>query len=105
MRDLSEIPLPDLTTDPQWYGEIWLQYPLSQKIWPMHLSYVRKAVIDLRIIMNDVAFEFFSGPEPQKGVPLKTVFDFKSRLDSWFHTLPDLLTSRMIVLPCHFVFQ
>ena len=103
LKDPPETPLPDPTVDSEWYGEIWIRYKPSPTVSPVHLGCVVKANFDLRIILNDIAFQLFQKPEHQATV--RQAIEFRARLDDWFKHLPDPLTPRKIVLPDHIKIQ
>ena len=105
IQDPPETPLPEPTTDPQWYGEVYIRYSPSQTLWPMHFGYLFKTISELRMIMNDIATQFFSDPQSQRTISIRKVLEFKSRLDDWFKSLPDPLQPQNIVLPCHLTVQ
>ncbi|KAI5867928.1 hypothetical protein GGS23DRAFT_591738 [Durotheca rogersii] len=95
-----QYPLPDPRVDPQWYGEIWVRYPLSQTLFPINLSHVIRTNFDLRKLMNDIAGEVFVVGKPPNATAQK-VLDLKSRLDAWFADLPETLAPTRVVLPDH----
>ncbi|KAL7626163.1 hypothetical protein AAE478_002933 [Parahypoxylon ruwenzoriense] len=100
IRDPPEYPLPDPILDSQWYGEIWVRYPLSQTLFPTNLGCIVKSNFDLRKLMNDIAAEIFEEGRPPK-VTADKILECKSRLDVWFASLPDPLTPTKVVLPDH----
>ncbi|KAI2631054.1 hypothetical protein GGR54DRAFT_628061 [Hypoxylon sp. NC1633] len=100
IRDPPAYPLPDPTLDPEWYGEIWIRYPLSQKIFPINVGCIVKSNFDLRKLMNDMAAELFEEDEPPL-VTAEKILDCKSRLDMWFTELPEPLTPTKVVFPDH----
>lgn len=97
-----EAPDPDL--DPEWYGEVYVRYPLSSTITRMRLGHVMKATIDLRIIMNDIALAQFATHD-LTGLTHRQKVEFKQRLESLMQKLPTSLAPSKIMLPCHFNVQ
>lgn len=91
---------PDPDVDPDWYGEVFVRYPLSRTITRMHLGYVMKATINLRIILNDMSLLQFATKE-QKALTSAQVLAFKTRLDTLMQNLPPVLAPSRISLPCH----
>ncbi|KAI1378381.1 hypothetical protein F4677DRAFT_466122 [Hypoxylon crocopeplum] len=100
IKDPPAYPLPDPMLDPEWYGEIWIRYPLSQTIFPTHLGCTIKSNFELRSLMNDMALEIFDEKEPPRASAEK-ILECKSKLDMWFTNLPDPLTPTKVVLPDH----
>ncbi len=98
IREAPAFPLPDPTVDPQWYGEIWIRYPMSQTVYPVHLGTTIKCNFELRKMMNAMASELFEEDKPPIVTPGE-ILECKSRLDMWFTNLPDPLTPTKIVLP------
>ncbi|ETN39142.1 uncharacterized protein HMPREF1541_05365 [Cyphellophora europaea CBS 101466] len=91
-------PLPDPSEDAQWYGEIWLKYPLSDRLSPSNFAHLLRARCLFRIIMNDFCHAAFS-----KGsrVTLAGAHGFRERLRCWYDELPGPLRPETIVLPGH----
>lgn len=94
-------PAESLPDDPQWYGEIYLQYPLSETLIPMHLGTSFKAKCLLRSIKNDIAQRAFSD-DVAKGDTWLAYAEadlFCSTLTAWFEALPEQLHSSRVVFP------
>jgi hypothetical protein len=100
-----DIPLPDPSADPEWYGEMWIKYPMNQKLLPTYFGYLFKAKADFRVIMNDIALHYFGKSESTPKLNLQKVKGFHSRLRNWYDKLPEPLTARRIVLPSHLMLQ
>ncbi|KAF4470200.1 Zn(2)-C6 fungal-type DNA-binding domain [Fusarium albosuccineum] len=93
---------PDPAVDPAWYGEIWVRYPLNSFVSPTHLGSNTKALMDLRLLMHDMAHAYFGRSVSQeRGPALAQVLGFRSRLDAWFSAFPAPLRYRQIMLPSH----
>ncbi|KAF2652241.1 putative C6 transcription factor [Lophiostoma macrostomum CBS 122681] len=90
--------LPDPSKDSQWYGEVWVKYPMSNHLLPLHFGQVFRATSSFRIIMNEVCQAAYSG---DPGISLRQAREFLSRLKAWFGFLPECLTPKSIVLPGH----
>ncbi|KAL2178768.1 uncharacterized protein P884DRAFT_284140 [Thermothelomyces heterothallicus CBS 202.75] len=94
-----ETPLPDPLEQPQWYGEQWLKYPLSQSRLPTYHGYLFKAIADFWTIINDISVATFSPNRSPVKLPAHQISEFYNRLRAWFHNLPEPLTPKKIVLP------
>ncbi|KAH6642661.1 hypothetical protein C7974DRAFT_385900 [Boeremia exigua] len=92
---------PNPDDDFEWYGEVYIRYPLSPTATRMYLGHVMKATIDLRIIMNDIALEQFASQE-LKPLSSAQLLGFKRRLEAVIQKLPATLSPSRILLPCHF---
>lgn len=94
-----ETPLPSPLLEAEWYGEVWLRYPLSDALWPLQIGCTFKAYSKLRPILCDIGMEFFNKSKIG-ALPIFTkVFAFKSILDDWFTELPSPLAAEKIVFP------
>ncbi|KAM0425507.1 hypothetical protein ACHAPT_009296 [Fusarium lateritium] len=91
-------PLPDPSEDIQWYGEIWIKYPLNHGLSPSCFGHVFRTRCQFRIIMNEVCDAAYS--EGSK-ITLDQAHGFRERLEDWYHNLPGPLQPRTIVLPGH----
>jgi hypothetical protein len=98
-------PLPDPTTAAQWYGELYLQYPLNPIRFPVHHAQLFKAKADLRIIMNDVGLYYFRRDGGRRKPSKEIVERFHARLVAWFDSLPESLLPVAIVLPPQLLLQ
>lgn len=95
-------PLPDPSKDAQWYGEIWVQYPLNQSRSPLHFGQVFRARCQFRIIMNEYCrIAYSEGP----GLTFEKANELCTRLRSWYDGLPGPLLPKTIVLPGHLQLQ
>ncbi|KAK3301063.1 uncharacterized protein B0H64DRAFT_382525 [Chaetomium fimeti] len=94
-----ETPLPDPSERPQWYGELWVRYPLSQSRLPTYHGYLFKALSEFWTIMNEVSTLTFSRQGPSTKLSVDQIFRFYYRLRAWQHNLPEPLTPKKIVLP------
>ncbi|KAF4972199.1 hypothetical protein FSARC_1181 [Fusarium sarcochroum] len=96
-----ETPLPDIKADPSWYGEIWVRYPLSDTPVPTHFGHVARATLDIRSLMHEIASKLFKGKGLDENPSPEAVDGFRSELDYWFSQLPEVLSSKNLVLPMH----
>lgn len=98
--------MPDPGSDPTWYGEILLRYPAVGTIVRMHYGHTFRAVAALRSILIDLSFFAFAGTDRSHQVLTWVEANmFRRRLDNLFGTLPEELTPKKMVYPCHMKFQ
>ncbi|KAJ4357058.1 hypothetical protein N0V95_002796 [Ascochyta clinopodiicola] len=100
IKDPPAFAAPDPEVDSEWYGDIYVRYPLSPTITRMYLGHVIKATIDLRLIVNDLSMLQFVHSE-EKDLSPQQVLDFKARLDALMKQLTANLAPGRISLPCH----
>lgn len=96
------IPLPDPLENPQWYGEVWIRYPLQRVPANYYFAHIFKANSQLRVIMNDICQASF-GHGSQ--FAFEKAKELHSRLEAWYHQLPRCLSPHNIVLPGHYFLQ
>lgn len=94
-----KVPLPDPLEQPQWYGELWVRYPLSQSRSPTYHGLLFKAKADFWKIMNDYSLLTLSQHRYPTKLSVHQIFAFYDRLRAWLDALPEPLTARRIVLP------
>ena len=97
--------MPDLDEEPSWYGELWLRYPPSSTLVPMHFGYVYRAQTELRRIANDIGCIMFEGQKTARSLPASELARFQKVLDDWYNALPEPIKSHKAVLPCQFIMQ
>ncbi|KAL6699759.1 hypothetical protein J3F84DRAFT_361663 [Trichoderma pleuroticola] len=90
--------LPDPSQDGNWYGEIWLKYPLTNTLSPSYFGSVFRAKSHFRIIMNDFCCTAYSEGSQ---VTIEKAYELLKRLKHWYDGLPGPLQPRTIVLPTH----
>lgn len=98
---IAKPPAESLPDDPQWYGDIYLQYPPSETLIPMHLGTSFKAKCLLRRMKNEIAQRAF-GHDAAKGDTWLAYAEaelFCSTLTAWFEALPEHLHSSRVVFP------
>ncbi|OTB20707.1 hypothetical protein K445DRAFT_372281 [Daldinia sp. EC12] len=93
-------PLPDPEADSEFYGETWIRYPMSARLYSVNLGHLIKANFELRHLMNEMALELFEEGKPPR-IDVEKALECKSRLDNWFVNLPDVLSPTKIVFPDH----
>ncbi|KAG5927461.1 hypothetical protein E4U42_002212 [Claviceps africana] len=98
LKNPPEWPLPDFSADPDWYGEIWLQYPPSATLSPSYFAHVIRSRSCFRIIMNEFCRGAYSDGHDMS---LQTANQLHARLRDWYDGLPGPLQPKAIVLPGH----
>lgn len=94
--------LPDPSNDAQWYGEVWVKYPLSHRLFPSYFGQVLRARSQFRLIMNECCQVAYSvGSDTTLG----KAYELLSRLKSWYDSLSGPLLPKTIVLPGHLQLQ
>ncbi|KAH0531151.1 hypothetical protein TsFJ059_000019 [Trichoderma semiorbis] len=95
-------PLPDPEEDPEWYGEIWVKYPLSQTPIQMNFPHFFKAKCELGLIVTQIAVDLFEAKERgSTRDPSESVTGYLEALESWSLSLPMSLKPSQIVFPFH----
>ncbi|KAJ3455123.1 hypothetical protein MRS44_013723 [Fusarium solani] len=105
IREPPATPMPDLAEEPSWYGELWLRYPPSSILVPMHFGYVYRAQTELRRIANGIACIMFEGQKTARSLPASELARFRKVLDDWYNALPEPIKSHKAVLPCQLIMQ
>ncbi|PVH95428.1 putative C6 transcription factor [Periconia macrospinosa] len=90
--------LPDPLNEPDWYGEVWVKYPLSGRLVPLSFGQVIKGRSEFRVIMNEACQVAY---KKDSTMTLSKANELLSRLRSWYNGLPEVLTPRFIVFPGH----
>jgi hypothetical protein len=101
IKDPPKISLPDPEKAPQWYGETWIQYPLSERIFSMSYGWHFKAKMELSLIMHSLSSRLF-GDKVDSGLaaPLsQTVINYSAKLTAWYSSLSEGLSPTAIVYP------
>ncbi|EFY95734.2 Zn(2)-Cys(6) zinc finger domain protein [Metarhizium robertsii] len=93
--------LPDPKHEPEWYGEIWLKYPLGRSLFPSSSGDVFKARAEFAVIQNEAAQRLFAGSTPAPQLSAAEVAVFYFRFKGWYDSLPEALSPRRAVLPSH----
>lgn len=102
VKDVPRYALPNPTSDPEWYGEIWVKYASNTKLVPLYLGTILEQKTKFRIIMNEFCQEAYG---TQTGMELPKARRLRDVLEKWFTNLPSPLTPRNIVLPSQLQLQ
>lgn len=105
IEDPPQTPLPDAHTKPQWYGEIWLQYPHEQPIHAMYIGPKLQAEGAMCAIKNRMCLMRFSHVNGLQPVAKDVIISLLRSLDNWLKTLPHTLQARHVVFPSHLDLQ
>ena len=96
VKERPKTPLPSSTEDPAWFGELYLQYPLSRALTAMGFGRTFRARAELSVIVNDLGGQLFDKEDSAKNAPQK-IIEFIPKLIDWYSALPVELTSGKIV--------
>ncbi|RBR26067.1 uncharacterized protein FIESC28_01095 [Fusarium coffeatum] len=91
--------LPNPTVEPQWYGEVWIQYPHNPTLDPLHVGCKLQTEAALHAIMNELGAVLFR--KPSRSLTLGEIAVFKQKLNDWKNTLPEPLQPKKLVFPLH----
>lgn len=94
--------LPVPSQDRNWYGEIWLKYPLTDTLSPSYFGDIFHAKSQFRIIMNEFCCTAYSEGSQ---VTIDKAYDLRLKLKRWYNGLPGSLQPKTIVLPSHLQLQ
>jgi hypothetical protein len=97
-----EEPLPDPTEDPDWYGEVWVRYPLNQTLSPLYFGQLFKVKAEQRLIMNKFCFRAYT---EDVCVGMDEAYELFAQLVTWYENLPASFQPRTIVLPSQLQLQ
>ncbi|KAF4994626.1 hypothetical protein FGRMN_5671 [Fusarium graminum] len=95
-----ETPLPSAKLEPEWYGEVWIQYPHNPTLNSLHIGHKMQAELELRAIMNGIALKLFGKPS-ERSLSVDEIIKFKNKIDTWLSTLPEPLQPRNLIFPLH----
>ncbi|KAL7793630.1 hypothetical protein V8C37DRAFT_378517 [Trichoderma ceciliae] len=98
LKEPPNWPLPDPSEDAQWYGEVWLKYPLTRSLSPSYFGQVFKTRSQFRVIMNEFCQAAYSEGST---IMLDRANELRLKLTSWYDGLPGPLLPKTIVLPGH----
>lgn len=102
LSDPPDWRLPDPSKEPEWYGEIWVKYPVSSHLLPSYFGQVFRARSQFRVIMNEACQIAYS---KDSEMTLCKANEFLSRLKAWYDSLSGPLLPKSIVLPGHLQLQ
>ena len=91
--------LPDPQLEPEWYGDIWLKYPMTQVLTSTSFAAFFDAKCSLRTIISDICQAYFADDVV---VTWELALSLHYKLDSWLSQLPKCLTAKYIVFPGQF---
>ncbi|KAG7404647.1 Nitrogen assimilation transcription factor nit-4 [Fusarium oxysporum f. sp. rapae] len=91
---------PDANVSPEWYGEVWMQYPHTPARNRLHVGHKLQAEVQLRHVMNELGSLMFGGLS-SGFLTLDEIAGIKRKLDSWKHSLPVCLQPKNLVFPLH----
>ena len=106
VTDPPSAPLPDPEQDTQWYGETWIQYPLSHTLCSANDGSLFKAKMEFAIILSALAtgqLDSSGNASPQRLSETTNVF--MTKLNAWYASLPACLTPAEIVFPSQLKLQ
>ncbi|KAF5589172.1 cupin domain-containing protein [Fusarium pseudoanthophilum] len=84
---------------PEWYGEVWMQYPHTPTRNRLHVGHKLQAEVQLRHIMNELGIMMF-GDSPRP-LTIDQIVGTKKKLDNWKDSLPECLQPKNLVFPVH----
>ena len=96
--------LPDPSHHAQWYGQIWIRYPLGQQLISLHFGHTFAASASYWTIVNDitrVALDATDGNGGLLHMSQVEVNRFYSRLTKWFDNLPAIMHPNNVAAPYH----
>ncbi|KAI1064165.1 hypothetical protein LB506_007927 [Fusarium annulatum] len=91
--------LPDAELSPEWYGEVWIQYPHTPTRNRLHVGHKLQAEVYLRHIMNELGGLMFGNSS--QPLALDQIVGIKKKLDGWKDGLPECLQPKHLVFPLH----
>ncbi|KAG5756739.1 hypothetical protein H9Q70_000625 [Fusarium xylarioides] len=103
IREPPATPMPDPDEEPLWYGELWLRYPPSLTLVPMHFGYVYRAQTELRHIANVITCIRLTGQKAARSLPASDLDRLQKVLDDWYVGLPEPIKSHRAVLPSQLI--
>lgn len=71
--------LPDPAKETEFYGEIWLKYPLTQTLSPSYFGQVFRSKSQFRVIMHDFCMTAYS---EDSQVTVEKAYELRQRLKS-----------------------
>jgi len=106
LRQPPNCALPCPQENPDWYGELYLKYPLNQRLYPAQFGEIFKAKAAFHVILNELSLrQFTDEPRLNTGLSDAEVAEYYMRFRDWFENLPESLSPRKAVLPGHLKLQ
>jgi hypothetical protein len=99
------MPLPDPSSKRDFYGEMWIKYPLDERFCPTHFGHIFRSLCKLRVILNDISADLFGNAESSRNPSWSQTLQHSERLQVWYTALPAIFSPKLIVLPAHFKIQ
>jgi hypothetical protein len=99
INDPPTVLLPDPSVAPAWYGEVWVKYPSTDRIFPVNHGHAFKAICDFRVIQNEIGARSFGLTNPIRSLHLEEAENFRLRLEDWYRYLPDPVSAKTIIFP------
>jgi len=93
------VPLPDVTENPQWYGEIFFRYSSASTIFTANFGHFFHAKVHLWSIAHDIAYQSYKVLGGDASLSAGQVSELYTQLWSWNHNLPACLQPDRIVTP------
>ncbi|PWO19553.1 EPT1, sn-1,2-diacylglycerol ethanolamine- and cholinephosphotransferase, partial [Pyrenophora tritici-repentis] len=102
---LSRLPpqdgLPNYQDAHDFFGEIWVKYPLADHLTPIHLGQTFLALNKLRYIMNDIAGKALPEKDGHDEIDIQQADRYHGMFMQWFNELPEPLQPHNIAMPTH----
>jgi hypothetical protein len=105
LLDIPAHPLPTAETNPEWYGEISLGYPLDPEPYRIGFGHGMKALSELRVIQHELNLMCFNKSVAPKRMPWGAALHIQTKLKSWYEALPAMLRPQAVVYPSQLVLQ
>jgi hypothetical protein len=97
--------LPNPYENPDWYPELWLQYPDSHTPCPTKFSYFFIAKSGFIEIVNRITCNFFENDAKNPSPTPIAVVNFVTELQKWYFALPRCLGPTEVVFPSQLKLQ
>jgi hypothetical protein len=95
-----EVCLPDPFEHPEFYSDVRVQYPLSEKLISLHMDHKIYLEAQLYLILGEK-----EGSPPVEKHSLVDAFHLKEKLDRWFAKVTGVFDPKTLALPIHFDIQ
>ncbi|KAI4931699.1 hypothetical protein J4E85_004295 [Alternaria conjuncta] len=100
---LSRLPpedgLPAYQDAHDFFGEIWVKYPLATHLTPIYLGQTFLSLIKLRCIMNDIAGKALPEDDGDNNLDIEQASRYHLMLVQWFRDLPEPLQPQNAAMP------
>ncbi|KAK4162169.1 hypothetical protein QBC43DRAFT_88833 [Cladorrhinum sp. PSN259] len=98
LKEPPQASLPDPAAFPNFYGELFIRYPLTTSRLPVYHGLLFKAKAEFWTILNELSVLNFS-TSGTPSMPPQQIIAFYRKLRNWLDNLPQELTARKIVFP------